>query len=451
MAFTSLEDKIAHFGDPVTMLRTAPHGHYVFPFQAQYTNWRDEQDAWGQTAVLFDQSFHMDDMYFEGPDVKRFFSEVCVNDFTTFGRNKAKQVAAVTPEGNHIGDGILFGFEDDRWSVVAAPYINNWLQYHLEIGDYDVEVSLDPRSEANPGHRKVFRLQVQGPRALEAIQRAAGGSMPDIKFFTMGEFTIAGVPVRALNHTMAGVPGHEHTGLEIIGDFEHHDVVAAAIVAAGQEFGLRQGGSIAYPSTCLESGWVAMPVSAVYSADSMKAYREHLGADTLEAHASLGGSFYSDDITDHYYSPYDLGLGRVVKFDHDFIGRDALLAKAKEPHLKKVRLEWSDDDALSVIGASLFGTDDATRAKYLDMPLSVYTTFKVDKVLHGDATVGRSEYTGYLSTARKFVSIGLVDEQFAVHGGELTVVWGNHDDSNPVVEGHAPREVRVTVNANAYS
>ena len=450
MTFTSLEEYIQQSGGPVKMLRNAPSGHWVFPFKPQFTNWRDEQNSWAKTMVFFDQSYHMDDMYFSGPDVRRLFSEVCVNDFANFGRNKAKQAVVVTPDGYHISDGIVFGMEDDQWSVVGGPLINNWLEYNAKNGDYDVEISLDQRSEVNPDGRKVFRLQVQGPHALEAIKRASHGTMPNIKFFNMGEFTIAGVPVRALNHTMAGVPGHEHTGLEIIGDFKEHDRVADAIVAAGQEFGMLQGGSTAYPTTCLESGWVAMPVSAIYSGDGMKAYREYLGANSLEAHASLGGSFYSDDIEDHFYSPYDLGLGRVVKFNHDFIGRDALEVKAKEPHLKKVRLEWNNDDALRVIGSSLFSTDDNTRSKYLDLPLSVYTTFKVDKVMSGDQTIGRSEYTGYLSTARKFVSIGLVDEAHAVHGQDLTVVWGNHDNANPVVENHVQREVRVTVNANAY-
>src|SRR5260370_11931074 len=110
MTWKSLEDKIQDYGSPVKMLRSAPHGHYVFPFQAQFTNRRDEQEAWAKTVVFFDQSYHMDDMYFEGPDLKRLFSEVCVNDFTNFGRNKAKQVAAVTPHGYHISDGILFQF-----------------------------------------------------------------------------------------------------------------------------------------------------------------------------------------------------------------------------------------------------------------------------------------------------------------------------------------------------
>jgi vanillate/3-O-methylgallate O-demethylase len=449
MTFKSLEDKIQGYGSPVKMLRSAPLQHYVFPFRNEYTNWRDEQEAWANTVVFFDQSFHMDDMYFQGPDVKRLFSDVAVNDFTKFAKHKARQVAAVTPDGNYIGDAICFGFEDDTYSVVGPPIVPNWIEYNLKRGDYDVEITLDPRTEVNPQGRKVFRFQIQGPKALEAIQRAAGDSMPAIKFFNMGEFQIAGVPVIALNHTMSGVPGLEHTGLEIMGDYARHDEVSATILEAGRDFGMLLGGAAAYPSTCLESGWVALPVPGIYSGGAMKAYREYLSAESLLAHASLGGSYYSDSIEDHYYTPWDLGTGRLVNFNHDFIGRDALQAKANEPHKKKVRLEWNDQDVLRAIGHSLFEPDD-TRTKYFDMPLSVYTTFNVDKVMSGDTVVGRSEYTGYLATARKFVSIALIDEEHAVDGTELTVVWGNHDNSNPILEAHTQTEIRATVDADAY-
>ena len=71
----------------------------------------------------------------------------------------------------------------------------------------------------------------------------------------------------------------------------------------------------------------------------MKAYREWLSANCYEAgKASIGGSFVSDNIEDYYLTPWDLGYGPFVKFDHDFIGREALEKMADEPHRKKVTL-----------------------------------------------------------------------------------------------------------------
>ena len=56
----SLEDLLQAAGNPVDMLRNSQIGAYVYPVvPAEYTNWRDEQRAWRETCVLFDQSHHM--------------------------------------------------------------------------------------------------------------------------------------------------------------------------------------------------------------------------------------------------------------------------------------------------------------------------------------------------------------------------------------------------------
>ena len=67
----------------------------------------------------------------------------------------------------------------------------------------------------------------------------------------------------------------------------------------------------------------------------MKPYRQWLSANTYEAIASLGGSFYSNNIEDYYLNPWDLGYGPILEFDHDFIGREALEKMAKQPQREK--------------------------------------------------------------------------------------------------------------------
>ena len=100
MAFFSLEDKIKQAGgNPALMLREDPTGPYLFPFQEQFSNWRDEQTAWATTATLFDQSFHMNDIYFTGPDVKRLFSESAVNNFAMFGPQPGQAACRGQPRG----------------------------------------------------------------------------------------------------------------------------------------------------------------------------------------------------------------------------------------------------------------------------------------------------------------------------------------------------------------
>ena len=110
--------------------------------------------------------------------------------------------------------------------------------------------------------------------------------------------------MRALRHGMAGQPG-----FEFFGPWDDGEAVRDALVEAGREFGLRQVGGRAYSSNTLESGWIPSPLPAVYSGDSLKAFREWLPANCYQARASIGGSFVSDNIEDYYLTPWDLGYG----------------------------------------------------------------------------------------------------------------------------------------------
>jgi vanillate/3-O-methylgallate O-demethylase len=170
-----------------------------------------------------------------------------------------------------------------------------------------------------PVRRSCYRYQIQGPNAEPLIEKLNGGPYPDIKFFNMGVINIAGREVNALRHGMAGAPG-----LEIWGPYEEGEEIRAAIIEAGKEFGLVQVGSRAYATNTIESGWIPSPLPAVYTGEKMKAYREWLPASGYEASGSTGGSFYSNNIEDYYLTPYALGYGPFIKFDHDFIGREAL-------------------------------------------------------------------------------------------------------------------------------
>jgi vanillate/3-O-methylgallate O-demethylase len=142
---------------------------------------------------------------------------------------------------------------------------------------------------------------------------------------------------------MAGAPG-----LEIWGPYEEREEIRAAIVEAGKDFGLTQVGARAYATNTLESGWIPSPLPAVYTGDKMKAYRQWLPATSYEGTGSLGGSYVSKNIADYYVTPYEMGYGPFVKFDHDFIGREALEKIAKEPQRKKVTFAWNAEDVAKV-------------------------------------------------------------------------------------------------------
>jgi len=448
MGYKSLGDLLEVVGNPVKLLRNSQTGPYVYPVvPSEYSNWRDEQHAWQKTCVLFNQSYHMTDMYLQGPDALQLLSHLGVNSFKGFEPNKAKQFVPCNYDGYVIGDVILFYLDKDLFNMVGRPSVHNWVQYHCESGRYNVKLERDERSVARPGpiNRKAYRYQLQGPTAMDVVEKVTGKPAPDLKFFNMTAITIAGRSVRALRHGMVGQPG-----LELFGPWEDDEAVKAAIVEAGREFGLRLVGARAYSSNTLESGWIPSPMPAIYSGEKMKPYRQWLPANGYEAIASLGGSFDSDNIEDYYLTPYDLGYGSIVKFDHDFIGREALERMANKPHRKKVTLALDSDDVTHAM-STMFQKNN--RAKYFDFPSAVYATLPYDKVLRDGKLIGISTWCGYSSNEGRMLTLAMLDSEHSELGTEVTFVWGESGggSSRPTVERHVQTEIRATVSPVPYS
>ena len=129
MTQRSLEDVLeAAEGGVVELLRSSPAGPNVYPgVPAEFTNWRDEQLAWQQTCVLFDQSFHMADLAVEGPDALTLLSRLGVNSFEGFEHDRAKHFVPCTPEGYVIGDVILFPLGENEFDLVGRAPAMSWI------------------------------------------------------------------------------------------------------------------------------------------------------------------------------------------------------------------------------------------------------------------------------------------------------------------------------------
>jgi glycine cleavage system aminomethyltransferase T len=441
MSDQSLEQLLATAPSPVEMLRNAQAGPNVYPgVPAEFSNWRDEQRAWQETCVLYNQTYHMAELMVEGPDALKLLTHLGINSFATFAPGKAKQFVPVTPEGYVIGDVILFGLDDARYNLVGRAPVLNWVTYHAQTGDHDVEVTFDQRTALRTdGLRRHYRYQVQGPNAMQVIEKALGHVPEDLKFFNMRTEQIGGKDVCALRHGMAGQPGWE-----LFGPWEDREAVHEVLVSAGEEFGMKLVGGRAYGSNAIESGWIPSPLPAVYTGDSLKAYREWLPAEGYEGKASVGGSFVSDDIEDYYFTPWDLSYGHLVKFDHDFIGREALEAKVDDAHRTKVTLALDDDDVTRTIASQLQKSD---RAKYMEWPNAVYSMHPFDEVKVDDETIGVSTWICYTANEGKVLTLAVIDSEHAEPGTEVTFVWGeeNGGTRKPTVEPHVQTEIRATV------
>lgn len=441
-----LEDQIQASGGPLALMRSGRSGAYPFPIRAEFTNWRDEQESWRNSAALMDLSHHMTDLTVEGPDCYRLLSEVGANTFAGFGPMKAKQFIAVNYDGYMVGDCILFCLADNLVRLVGRPPALNWVQFHAETGGYDVTLRRDERTAQNPNGREFFRLQLQGPHAAAVFEKVNGGPMPDIPFFSMGKFSIGKHEVTALNHRMSGFPG-----LEFFGPYEHLDDVRDTILEAGESFGVRQVGGRAYASVATESGWIANTVPAVYSGDAMKPYREWANARSFEGSLSLGGSFVSDRVEAYYVTPWDLGYGHILKFDHDFIGRAALEAKRGEKHRKKAWLSWHRDDVARIFASQY--EQGERRFKHIEMPAAFYAASQVDRIERDGRLIGVSTLCSYTANVRGWISVCMIDEDELTYGQEVELVWGEPDggSANPTVERHSQTKIRATVSRRPFA
>ncbi|MGO1181501.1 MAG: vanillate/3-O-methylgallate O-demethylase [Micrococcaceae bacterium] len=450
----SLQDVLDSSGNVVERLRNSKIGAYIYPVVApEFTNWRSEQRAWRETAVLFDQSHHMDNLILRGADAIKLISDTAINSVANFSVDKAKQYVPTTPSGHVIGDGIIFRQEENEIVYVGRAPSTNWLLFNAERNDYqDLEIIEDRRSPSRPMgkpvHREYYRFQIQGPRAWEIIEKLHGGELEKLKFFNMSWMNIDGTQVRTLRHGMSGAPG-----LEIWGPYADYDRIRDAIMAAGEEFGIVAVGSRAYPSNTLESGWIPSPLPAIYTGDGIMAeYRAWLGADSYEANNAVAGSYVSDNIEDYYLTPWELGYGSFVKFDHEFIGREALEKLDPATQRKKVTLAWDAED-IQRIQSSLYNVGEELPYKYFDLPLANYGSSNYDKVVDADGNVvGFSMFTGYSANEKRALSLAIINHDVP-EGAQLKVVWGEEDGgtAKTTVEPHQQTEVTVTVSPVPYS
>lgn len=433
----SLEMAIQRAGNAVELLRNMPgrafsHG----TVSGQFTNWQSEVKAWHESVGLLDQSHHMNDLYVRGPGAFELLKSLAVNSFADFRPGMAKQFVAATPDGHYLGDCVLFYLEENELNLVGRRTSLDWVQYHVASGKWDVTSEWDPQTMDRGGRPPVcYRYEVQGPFAGPLMEKLSGKPLPDVKFFGMCDFQIAGRRVRALRHGMAGA-----VGFEIFGPWDDGEAVRDAILDAGVEFNLLRVGSTAYSTANLESGWVPGPLPAIFSDEKLKAYREWLPA---KAGGVLGGSLYSQDINDFYVTPYDLGYGRLVKFDHDFVGAEALQRRAQEKQREKVTLIWDADDMARVMSSQW---RDGPKYKFFNMPKARYGLYQMDEILSGGKRAGISMDCGYIANERKIVSLAVVDAEFAIPGTEVSVLWGENPNSSKAhVEPHEQTEVKAIV------
>lgn len=405
--------------DVVQMARwTGPISEFM-PWE--YNGWQAETLSWKTGCYLHGGlSSTMPDLRVKGPDAERLMSENFVNGFTLekFPVGKGKHAIALSPEGNVISHGLVMRLAEDEfacYSVVPIIVLNS------NNGKYDVE-PIEYVMDQD------FVFQIAGPTSLQVCENALEEDIHDLGFMCFRYGKVAGRDVRVIRMGMGGTISYE-----IQGRMEDALPVWDKIVEVGRDYGLERMGKLAYMCNHTENGFPQ------YGTHFMRAVQEYpelyrfMGftdetKEETNGGIELHGSMSDQGYAAYFANPIELGWSRCINWNHDFVGKDALLKIKADPSTRRiVTLEWNAEDILNIFRA-YYDKEDMRMPDLMCYPQNYYFAADgqlADKVLDGQGRmVGRSSGIVYTQYYKKTISQALIDPEYAAEGTELTLIWG---------------------------
>jgi aminomethyltransferase len=310
--------------------KMVPFAGYLMP--VQYSGLIEEHNTVRNALGVFDVS-HMGEFFVSGKGALELIQFVTSNDAAKLTDGKVQYSCLPNDQGGIVDDLLVYRINEESYLlVVNASNIDkdwNWISKHNRFG-----AVMENRSE------QMSLLAVQGPKALEAMQKLTDMQLVGMEYYTFKIGTFAGVEnviVSTTGYTGAG-------GCEIYMPNESAHKIWSAVMEAGAEFGIKPIG---------------------------------LGArDTLRL--EMGFCLYGNDIDDTT-SPIEAGLGWITKFTKTFVNCDAIKAHKENGTARKlVGFELLDrgiprhgyevvDANMNVIGVVTSGTQSPTLNKPIGM------------------------------------------------------------------------------------
>lgn len=256
-----------------------------FEMPIEYSGVTSEHINVREKAGIFDVS-HMGEIWIKGPAARNFVQKVTSNDVDKLKPGKIQYSCLTNHQGGIIDDLLLYHYEDEKYMmVVNASNIEkdyNWL----------VENNSDNAIIENTSGNMSL-LAIQGPEALNILQKLTGIDLSGIKYYNFTVSEIGGVENVIISNT--GYTGAG--GFELYFYNDKGTVLWEKIMETGKEFGLMPAGLAARDTLRLEMGFC----------------------------------LYGNDITDET-TPLEAGLGWITKLtdNNHFIGRDIIENQKEE-------------------------------------------------------------------------------------------------------------------------
>ncbi len=403
-----------HYNEPTTYVVV---GEQLRPWE--YNGWKPESLSWKKTCYIH-TGLSGGVVCIDGPDADEFVQSLCTNSLKKFPEGSMRHAIMCDDNGLIAAHGILQRYDSG-------------LYRHFAGGPWPFYKALTSKMNVKAWWEERYLTQIAGPRSLEAVQRACNEDLSDLEFLKYRTIKIAGKVVEVGRIGMSG-----NLAYEVRGPLEEGPAVFDAIYQANRDIGIERLGWRTYLVNHVEGGFPQACWTFGMAVTLDEGFREFIGADHFSLHSPRTGSYDPADDRARMRNPFEVNWGNAVRFNHDFVGRDALEKAAAEPGRRTVTLRWNAEDVIDIY-ASLFRKGE--EYKTMDLPTTPTWAHGMlehaDRVLHDGKLVGISSSTIYSYHFRETISMGCIDEHLAEPGTELVVQWGDH--------GGRIKDVRATV------
>lgn len=392
------------------------------------------KSAWIGTSLSTSPIY---DVY--GPDAVKFLNSVCVNDFTKLGMKGLRHAILCNEKGQILTDGVVIRIGEDRYRTYwLAPV----LAYLTENSDMDVSGEDVSGTE--------YFIQIAGEKSLEILENAFEQDLHDIKFARHRKVFVDGKGVEVIRLGMSG-----NLAYEIHGPIQEFNEIYDKVWAAGKIFGASRLGLHNYSLfNHTEAGFpninLHYPLPWFESGKEMADYmREHPQQSYYNLCRELKGSV-GDDLQSRFVTPYDTSCEGLIRFDHDFTGKEALQKIAQHPARTAVTLEWNGDDVAKVFATMLKPGEEPcedisheSEVEFLHNMKNNVFVYRADRVLANGKDIGISSGRIISYHYNSMISLGFIDPAYAKEGTELTLLWGT--------PGTRQMDIRVKVARYPYN
>jgi vanillate/3-O-methylgallate O-demethylase len=382
-----------------------------------FNGWMKEGDSWRTGCYIHAGLSGSGPISIKGPGAKRYVQSIVMNSLEKFPVGTMKHAVMCTEDGLIAAHGIIERKGEDHFESFAGGPPGHYVQ------------ESDIPSDVEFTQLRNYLFQIAGPASLQILEKVTGENLRDIKFLRFRDTQINGVKTEIGRIGMTGGLAYE-----LHGPLDEGPAIYDAVVKAGQEFGIERLGWGTYLVNHVEGGFPQSTWTFITAAppaqrlDVMRRYQISGSVDPTNTRARLR-------------TPVEVNWENMAKFDHDFIGRDALAAEMADPKRKTVTLRWNGDDVIDTY-ASLLRSGAPYKPVELPYAPQRWPMAHADHIMKGGREVGYSSGTIYSKHYREFLSHGCLDIAEAEIGDELTVLWGDH--------GGPIKEIRATVERFPY-